>query len=165
MPSAIPSTRRDLDFDAVLRAERSHLYGIAHAILRDPPLAEDAVQDALLRAWRSWDSLRDESARRAWLVRICVNQCLNSRRAQLRRLLVSLRADAAAPTDPRLDGRLLDLDRAVLRLSPRQRAALLLHYHRGYSIDECADLMGCRPGSVRTHVARALDALRREMAT
>lgn len=165
MPAAIPSTRRDLDFDSVLRAERGHLYGIAHAILRDPPLAEDAVQDALVRAWRSWDSLRDESARRAWLVRICVNQCLNSRRAKLRRLMVTLRADAPALPDPRLDGRLVDLDRATLKLSPRQRAALLLHYHHGYSIDECADLLGCRPGSVRTHVARALQTLRREMAS
>ena len=157
-------TRRSIDFDDVLREERSHLYGIAHAILRDPPLAEDAVQDALIRAWRSWDSLRDESARRAWLVRITVNQCINGRRTRLRHLVTGLTHAAAAPADPRLDGRLLDLDRGVTRLSPRQRAALVLHYHHGYSIDECADLMGCRPGSVRTHVARALDALRREMA-
>ena len=162
-PAAEP-TRRGLDFDDVLREERGHLYGVAHAILRDGPLAEDAVQDALVRAWRSWDSLRDESARRAWLVRITVNQCLNGRRTRLRRLVVELTHREAAAADPRLDGRLLDLDRGVLRLSPRQRAALVLHYHHGYSVDECADLMGCRPGSVRTHIARALDALRREMA-
>lgn len=162
-PAAEP-TRRGSDFDEVLGEERRRLYGIAHAILRDASLAEDAVQDALVRAWRSWDSLRDESARPAWLVRITVNQCLNGRRTRLRHLVVALAHSQAAPADTRLDGRLLDLDRAVVRLSPRQRAALVLHYHHGYSVDECSDLMGCRPGSVRTHIARALAALRKEMA-
>ena len=47
---------------------------------------------------------------------------------------------------------------------PKQRAAMFLHYHHGYSIDECADLMSCRAGSVRTHLARALASMRKEMA-
>ena len=65
--------------------------------------------------------------------------------------------------DAVIEGRLVDLDRSYRRLSPKQRAAVFLHYHHGYSIDECADLMTCGAGSVRTHLARALASMRKEM--
>ena len=70
----------------------------------------------------------------------------------------------SAVADPRFEGRLVDLDRSYRKLSPRQRAAVFLHYHHGYSIDECADLMSCGSGSVRTHLARAMASMRKEMA-
>jgi RNA polymerase sigma factor (sigma-70 family) len=57
----------------------------------------------------------------------------------------------------------LDLERAFARLSLRQRAVLALHYHYGYPLDECAGLMRCRPGTVRSHLARALARLRKEL--
>jgi len=57
----------------------------------------------------------------------------------------------------------LDLDRAYAALSARQRAALLLFYHHGHSVEECGELMSCAPGTVRSHLARALTALRKEM--
>ena len=155
----------DASFDAALDSHRRRLYGIAYAILRDHAEAEDALQEAMLKAWRSWTTLRDEDARQSWLIRICVNHCVNRRRSR-RRHGEAGPADARdqAPVDPRFGGRLVDLDRSYLRLSPRQRAAVLLHYHHGYSIDECADLMSCRAGSVRTHLARALASMRKEMA-
>ncbi len=158
------AAEREASFDALLDRERRRLYGIAYSILRDHAEAEDALQEAMLKAWRSWDSVRDESARASWLVRICVNHCIN-RRTGLRRLRLGRTVDARdmATPHPRFDGRLVDLDRSYLRLSPRQRAAVFLHYHHGYSIDECAALMSCRPGSVRTHIARALASMRREM--
>jgi RNA polymerase sigma factor (sigma-70 family) len=163
----VPATPRVADaegsFDRLLSAERRRLYGVAYSILRDHAEAEDALQDAMLKAWRSWGSVRDESARRTWLMRVCVNHCIN-RRQGLRLHLgrVATARDAADP-DPRFEGRLVDLDRSYRGLSPRQRAAVFLHYHHGYSIDECADLMSCRAGSVRTHLARALTSMRKEM--
>lgn len=164
----VPSTPLVADaeaaFDDVLDANRRRLYGIAYSILRDHAEAEDAFQDAMLRAWRSWHTLRDESARQSWLVRICVNHCINRRHGLLvRRSRATDEWDAAAP-DPRFEGRLVDLDRSYRRLSPKQRAAIVLHYHHGYSVEECAGLMGCRAGSVRTHLARALASMRTEMA-
>ncbi|MBJ7610352.1 MAG: RNA polymerase sigma factor [Candidatus Dormibacteraeota bacterium] len=154
----------EASFDALLGAERRRLYGIAYSILRDHSDAEDALQDAMLKAWRSWDSVRDESARQTWMVRICVNHCINRRQGLRLRLARVTHSGDAAPPDPRFEGRLVDLDRSYRKLSPRQRAAVFLHYHHGYSIDECADLMSCRPGSVRTHLARALASMRKEMA-
>lgn len=163
-----PATARTADaeaaFDALLDAQRRRLYGIAYSILRDHGEAEDALQDAMLKAWRAWSSVRDESARPTWLARICVNHCISRRRRLgLRSSRVTHGSDPAAP-DPRFEGRLVDLDRSYRRLSPRQRAAVFLHYHHGYSIDECAELMSCRAGSVRTHIARALASMRKEMA-
>jgi DNA-directed RNA polymerase specialized sigma24 family protein len=55
------------------------------------------------------------------------------------------------------------MDRAYRHLSLRQRAAITLNYRHGYSVEECAGFMGCRPGTVRTHVARGLATLRKEL--
>jgi RNA polymerase sigma factor (sigma-70 family) len=162
-PSVSRAAGAEAGFDALLVAQRRTLYGIAYSILHDHAEAEDALQEAMLKAWRSWDSVRDEGARPRWLMRICVNHCIN-RRSWLRlRPRPVAHGDTAAVPDPRFDARLVDLDRSYRNLSPRQRAAVFLHYHHGYSVDECAELMSCRPGSVRTHLARALASMRREM--
>jgi RNA polymerase sigma-70 factor, ECF subfamily len=164
VPTTPRAARAEASFDSLLNAERRRLYGIAYSILRDHAEAEDALQDAMLKAWRSWGSVRDERARPTWLVRICVNHCINRRRWLRVRLTAAAQANEAAAPDPRFEGRLVDLDRSYRRLSPKQRAAVFLHYHHGYSIEECADLMSCRAGSVRTHLARALASMRKEMA-
>jgi RNA polymerase sigma factor (sigma-70 family) len=165
VPGTVRTADAEAGFDALLNAQRQRLYGVAYSILRDHAEAEDALQDALLKAWRSWDSLRDEGARTTWLVRICVNHCINRRKGlRLRGFTTAPRSDDVAVADPRFEGRLVDLDRSYRKLSPRQRAAVFLHYHHGYSIDECADLMSCGAGSVRTHLARAMASMRKEMA-
>jgi RNA polymerase sigma factor (sigma-70 family) len=121
------------------------------------------VQETLTRAWARQATLRDAAARRAWLTRICVNHCI-SRRRHLGRLP---RAFADPPRPPLdgwdLDTRGLDLDRACAALSARQRAALVPFYHHGHSIEESGELVPCAPGTVRSHLARALAALRKEM--
>lgn len=163
-PAASRPTAVDTGFDALLRTERRRLYGIAYSILRDHAEAEDALQEAMFRAWKSWGTVHNPEARPSWLVRICVNHCINRRRGlRLRGFTVAPGRGDEAPVDPRFAGRLVDLDRSYRRLSPRQRAAIFLHYHHGYSIDECADLMRCSAGSVRTHLARAIASMRREM--
>jgi RNA polymerase sigma-70 factor (ECF subfamily) len=153
----------EASFDALLSAEKRRLYAIACSILRDPTEAEDAVQEAVFRAWRGWRTVRSEDARATWLVRICVNHCINRRRGLSLRRPAAANEQAAAPTDPRFDARLVDLDRSYRALSPKQRAAVALHYHHGYSLGECADLMRCSVSSVRTHLARAIASMRKEM--
>jgi RNA polymerase sigma-70 factor (ECF subfamily) len=148
-------------FEAVALGQARRLFGIAHAILGDAGEAEDAVQESLVLAWRRWDSLRDEAARGAWLTRICVNHCIR-RRGLLRRLHpLGLPHGHAAPPAP-ADAATI-IGSAFDRLSVRQRAVLTLHYHHGYSLDECAALMRCRPGTVRSHLARGLASLREEL--
>ena len=158
------------DFDAVADGQARRLYGLAFSILRDAGEAEDAVQETMVRAWRRWDSLRDEAVRTGWLTRICVNHCL-TRRSLLARLPWPsggrddvLPVHSASPAGSNVgDPRGARLHDAFGRLSVRQRAVLSLHYHYGYSLDEAAALIGCRPGTARSHLARGLAALRTEL--
>lgn len=149
-------------FEEIVRTEARRLFVVANGVLRDPDEAEDAVQETLLRAWRSWHQLRDEERRRAWLTRICINHCLRRREGLLRRWL-PLPGDVERLEARPLDAADPDLDRACRRLSARQRAVITLHYRFGYSLDECAEMLGSRPGTVRSHLNRALTALRREL--
>ena len=147
-------------FEQAVRAESRVLYSLARSILGDQQEAEDAVQDTMEIAWRSWRSLRDPQRRNAWLRQICVRRCL-----RVKRRLFGLLPLSEHDRDPRLSPTTdPDLDRAFRRLSRHQRAVIRLHYHDGYSLDECAGLMGCRPGTVRSHLARALASLRQELS-
>jgi RNA polymerase sigma-70 factor, ECF subfamily len=152
-------------FDAVVVQDARRLYSLALSILRDAGEAEDAVQETQLKAWRSWDSVSRMERPASWLTRVCVNHCI-SRRRHLRSsgwppLAQNDEASPAGRPEAGVD--LVDVDRAYRRLSLKQRAAITLNYRHGYSIEECAVFMGCRPGTVRTHVARGLATLRKEL--
>lgn len=152
-------------FQAVAVPGARRLYSLALSILRDEGEAEDAVQETLLKAWRSWDSVSRMERPVGWLTRVCVNHCISRRRHLRSRgwpplaLIEEVARNAAE--SPSAD--LIDMDRAYRRLSLKQRAAITLTYRHGYSVEECAVLMGCRPGTVRTHVARGLATLRKEL--
>ena len=156
---------RDAAFHLAVRDESRRLFAVAFAILRDPAEAEDAVQETMMKAWSAWHQLRDTERRRPWLTRICVNHCIGRKRLRLSRWLLpgSDAVERGSPTQDDFVCQDLDLDRAYQRLSVQQRAVVVLHYHHGYPLDECADLMGCRPGTVRSHLNRALTTLRREV--
>src|ERR1700686_3982572 len=152
-------------FEAVAVPDARRLYSLALSILRDEGEAEDAVQETLLKAWRSWESVARMERPAAWLTRVCVNHCI-SRRRNLRLRgwpPLALIEDAASRGDPGTLASLVDVDRVYRRLSLKQRAAITLNYRQGYSVEECAVFMGCRPGTVRTHLARGLAALRKEL--
>jgi RNA polymerase sigma-70 factor (ECF subfamily) len=148
----------------LVEAQQRRLFLIALSIVRDPSEAEDAVQESFLLAWRKWDALRDEAKRQQWLTTICVRHCLRRRRGLLRWRLADPDTTTAAAEHVRFEGRLVDLDRAQATLSRQQRAALVLSYQYGYSADQSAELMGLAPGTVRSHLARALATLRKEMS-
>jgi len=120
-----------------------------------------------LIGWRRWSSLRDPASSGAWLAKICVHHCVRRKRSLVRWLSFDPSAQqlrAEADFHMRDGGRFADIDRAYARLSVRQRAVVSLHYHHGYTLVECADLMGCSPGSVSQHLARALRSLRRDLS-
>jgi len=143
----------------VVDAEGPRLYALALSVLGDPHEAEDAVQDTMVQAWRDWSALHDPTRRRAWLATICLRTCLRLRhrlRARWRNSPIpEQQADrrAPAPTD-------LDLVAACRLLSRQQRSVVALHYVYGFSLDECAEVMRCRAGTVRPHLHRALAKLR-----
>jgi RNA polymerase sigma-70 factor, ECF subfamily len=158
--------QEDPAFEAMVTRESRRLWILALSILRDDGEAEDAVQDVLLKAWRSRQSLGDIAATGPWLTRVLINHCISRRRHLQIRGLWGRRplhesTAAALPGTP--SGDLVDADRAYRHLSSRQRAAISLNYWHGYSIEECAEIMGCRPGTVRSHLARGWASLHKEL--
>jgi RNA polymerase sigma-70 factor (ECF subfamily) len=156
-------------FGAFARDCSRRLFGIALAILIDDGEAEDAVQEAFWKAWKARDRAPDSDRLTAWMIRICVNQCLDRRRFLLLRGFRRHGSDEelkhrAAPVDHLSEGARIDVARAFAALSARQRTAVVLRHQYGYSLEDCADLMGCRISSVRTHLSRGLASLRKELS-
>lgn len=132
------------------------LFRAALAILKDPHEAEDAVQDAFLRWLEKRPEFRDGEHEKAWLLTVTANGCKSRLRAAKRHPVVELLDVYPAPEG---DGR--ELVEAILTLPANQRAAVHLHYYEGYTTDEIARILGQRPGTVRSHLSRAREALRR----
>jgi RNA polymerase sigma-70 factor (ECF subfamily) len=161
--SAARITSVDHEFVPIVRSHAGRLFAIAFTILQDRGDAEDAVQEVMLIAWQGWAKTSPYADARPWLNKICVNHCL-SRRSVLRLRIgrtAALDLSLAAPEPVAGD---TQLSAAYEGLSRRQRAVVLLHYHFGYSLDECAEMMNCRPGTARSHLHRALKALREAMS-
>ena len=132
------------------------LFRAALAILGDVQEAEDAVQDTFLRYLEKRPELRDGEHEKAWLLKVTANRCKSVLRARRRHPAVELLDVYPAPdTDCR------ELMEAIFALPPKQRAAVHLHYYEGYTSDEIGAILGQRPGTVRAHLSRARDSLRR----
>lgn len=161
--SGAENRSNEIDFERLIDAEARRLYRLALAIVDDPTEAEDAVQETMVIAWRRWSSLQDMSNASAWLTRVCVRECIRQRRVRRRRTGgPSFEERQYQFSD--LGERLMDLHRAYQHLSARQRAMVTLHHHDGFTIDECAAFLGCRPGTARSHLGRAMAKLRKELA-
>lgn len=139
-----------------------------------PADAEDAAQEAILRAWQMWDSLNDEAAVRAWLLRITVNICLQWRRGWLgKRLARTQPLDEAdgdlyvAPLsdDPGASDHTgaLDIRAALNRLDAEQRLVLVLRFYLDMDSHEAGAALGIPAATFRTRLRRALLALREAM--
>jgi RNA polymerase sigma-70 factor (ECF subfamily) len=152
-------------FGELVRRHRDRLWAVALRTLGDPEEAADAVQDALLSAYRAAAGFRGDAAVTTWLHRIVVNACLDrARRRQVRRT-VPLPGEDADEDRPRLDvavvrdptGELdtrLDVAAALATLPVEQRAALVLVDLQGFSVDESAHILGVPPGTVKSRCAR-----------
>lgn len=155
----------DRDAFAVLaRAAAARLDAAARLILRDREHARDAVQEALIRAWRDLPGLRDPDRFDAWLYRLLSNAAIDEARRRRRRVIeVKITfADIGAHEDP--TGRLVDrdaLERALADLAPEQRALVVLHYYLGLPLPEAAQALGISLGAAKSRLHRSIGALRR----
>ena len=140
-----------------------HLFAIAQRILRDVDRAEDALQDALVIAWRDLRGLRDPDRFDAWLGRVLVHECLDLATRERRRgaNLRALPVDGPAGPDDLLTVADRDqLERGFRRLPPDQRAILVLHHFAGYTPSEIAESLGIPPGTARSRLHHAHRAMR-----
>src|SRR6188472_1719687 len=150
-------------FAALVREVGGRCMSIAHRILRDTNLAEDAVQVALVKVWRELPTLRELDRFDAWLHRILVNACYaEARRGRRFAADVSvLESDGPAAPDAYLSVHDRDqLDRAFRRLPPDQRAVLVFRYGLGMSVPEVAEHLGIPLGTAKSRLFHATAAVR-----
>jgi len=150
-------------FVALISTRGDRLYAIAQRILRDIDRAEDALQDALVIAWRDLRGLRDPDRFDAWLHRLLVHVCVQQAVRERRRTanLRLLPADGPTGADELLTLADRDqLERGFRRLPPEQRAILVLHHFVGYTPGEIAETLGIPPGTARSRLHTAHRAMR-----
>ncbi len=150
-------------FADLVRARGDRLFALAQRILRDVDRTGDALQDALVIAWRDLPSLRDPDRFDAWLHRLVVRACLAEAVRHRRRVsnLHTLPDDLPVPFDEsRWVADRDQLERGFQRLTPEQRALLVLRHYAGMEPAEIAVIVGIPPGTVRSRLTRAHQAMR-----
>jgi RNA polymerase sigma-70 factor (ECF subfamily) len=146
--------------------ELDRSYRLAGLILGSEGEAEDAVGDALERAWRDIDDLRDHDRFQAWFDRIVVNACRDVLRRRGRVRFVPLDAEAGPPAHDAFRA-VIDADeafRAVAALPFEEREVVVLHFWADLTLDAAADRLGLPPGTVRSRLHRALVRMREGFA-
>ena len=150
-------------FDALIGRVGDHLHSVARRILRDPYLAEDATQRALLDAWQNLPRLRDPDRFEAWAHRLLVKACHAEARREGRHRghLALLSTDASVVVDPSSSiADQSELDHAFRQLGVEHRTVVVLIHYVGMSPAEAAEAMGTPVGTVRSRLHYALKALR-----
>ncbi|MEV0679011.1 SigE family RNA polymerase sigma factor [Actinosynnema sp. NPDC050436] len=153
------------DFDRFVADRLDRLLGYATALTCDKHLAQDIVQDVLLRAQKRWDRIGALDAPHLYVRRMVTNDYLSWWRRRAARDVVSSHAalDEVAPAvaDHAVRHAERDAMRARIAVLPRrQRAAVVLRYYDDSTDEEIAALLGCTVGTVRSHISRALKTLR-----
>jgi RNA polymerase sigma-70 factor (ECF subfamily) len=147
-------------FDVIARSMTARLYAIALRILRDVHLAEDAVQDSLVDAWRDLRALRDPALFDGWVTRILVRNCY--RAAKRDRSTRRIAPPPPAPT-PDVSTEVAERERieqAFLQLTPDHRIVVVMRYYLGWEPTEIADALGVAAGTIRSRLHYGLEALR-----
>ena len=150
-------------FASLCVAVGDRLHAVAHRILRDTDLAEDATQQALLAIWRDLPQLRDPARFEAWSYRLLVRACYaEGKRSRHWAPNLHLIASEALAV-PAESGSVVDrdqLERGFRRLSIDHRAVVVLHHYLDLSVDEIAETLNVPVGTVRSRLHHAMRGLR-----
>src|SRR4051812_11366724 len=161
-------TSRSDAFAALTDRHLDDAYRLAAVILSDALEAEDAVHDAAVTAWRSFDQLREPAKFEAWFSRIVVNECRDRLRSRRRHRVTALHlGDANAGATPDGVERVASLDalaRAFAVLEPDEQVVVALRFWRDLPIDAIAARVGIPPGTVKSRLHNALGRLRSAIA-
>jgi RNA polymerase sigma-70 factor (ECF subfamily) len=159
-------------FERLYRAHAGRVHAVCLRVLADRGHAEEATQDAFVRAWQRLGSFRGESAFGSWLYRLAANVAVDRLRRERRReggiVGDGLDPDGApgtgraepVPAARAPEGAGIDLERAIRALPPRARAVFVLHDLEGYRHREIADLAGIAEGTSKAQLHRARRILR-----
>ena len=153
---------------------------LAFSLLGNEEDAKDAAQEAFIRAFRALGRFKFQAEFSTWLYRIVVNSCRDAEARRRRHaadvvigtpneddssvLFVDVDDPSIGPGDQLVNRELAaQLSRAIRRLAAHQRTAFVLHHLEGLSLQEAAQVTGCRVGTVKSHLFRAMDHLRKQL--
>jgi RNA polymerase sigma-70 factor (ECF subfamily) len=153
------------EFGRLAAPELSAFYQLATRIVGNRGEAEDAVNEAILRAWGSFDRLRDLSSFKPWLMRIVVNVCRNDLRHRRVLRIDPLGEDDRQAPDSFEGGPLIDaVGQAVECLSPEQRAVVVLRFWNDLAVDEIARALRVPSGTVKWRLHAANRRMKAELS-
>ena len=165
MEAAIVSERA-ADAGSLIRSRVDAAFRLARAILLDDRDAEDAVQEAVLSAWRRQAAIRDPERFDAWFDRIVVNECRDQLRKRRRAVPVAAAPVGFEPMAAAPDtGTDADLDRALASLSVDHRIVVVMRYLQDRTVDDIAARLDIPAGTVKSRLHHALKALRADLET
>jgi RNA polymerase sigma-70 factor (sigma-E family) len=155
----------EAEYAEFVAASLHRLHRMAYAVCGDRELAEDAVQSALVSAYRTWPRVRDAASSEAYLRKMVVNQLLTWRRRKS--WSTSALGHAVEPSRASHEDQVVEHQRvwtAVGLLPPRQRAVIVLRYYEGMSEAEISEVLGIRPGTVKSQASAAVAHLHATLA-
>jgi RNA polymerase sigma-70 factor (ECF subfamily) len=160
-------------FATLVTRHQRYVYNLAYRLLRERQEAEDLTQEAFLRAWRGLGGFRGDSRFTTWLYRIVTNLCCN-RLSGLRRQLAQVDAECldGLPSPTALDPpaaveaaeQRAYVQRQVAALPAKYRLVVTLFYLQGFSYREMSEVLDLPLGTVKTHLFRARERLKRQLA-
>ena len=140
-------------------------FRLAAVMLADRAAAEDAVQEASIKAWRKLGQLRgDQRSLRSWFLSIVANECRMARRQRWWSVVRLAEPPRAEDTTDHYGGTAGDVRRALLRLKPEDRLPLVLHFYLDLPLDEVARTLGISESAAKSRVYRAAQRLRPELS-
>ena len=157
-----PDSRRDQTIEKLILQYQTPLLRLCYLQLQDRALAEDAVQETFLKAYRGFASFRGDCSEKTWLTRIAVNTCRDFQRGGWfrhtdRRVTPEMLPVGEVQPDPED----LDLSLAVLRLPRKMREAILLYYYQDMGTEEIAEALGIAQSTVSNRLRRGREKLRK----
>ena len=148
------------EFERRVRACTPRLFRVCYAILPERADRDDAIQEALLKAWRRRGTLRDEAVFETWLTRIAINECKSMLRRRRRMPVAELDERIPASGDAIPD---LALHNALQGLELKLRMPVVLHYAEGYTMTETARLLGIPVGTAKHRLEQAKTILKERL--
>ena len=157
-----PDSRRDQTIERLITQYQTSLLRLCYVQLQDQALAEDAVQETFLKAYKGFDSFRGDSSEKTWLTRIAVNTCRDFQRGGwFKHTDRRVTPDMLPVGTIQPDTEDLDLSLAVMKLPRKMREAILLYYYQDMSTEEIAETLGIAQSSVSNRLRRGREKLRK----
>ena len=157
-----PDSRRDQTIERLITQYQTSLLRLCYVQLQDQALAEDAVQETFLKAYKGFDSFRGDSSEKTWLTRIAVNTCRDFQRGGwFKHTDRRVTPDMLPIGTVQPDTEDLDLSLAVMKLPRKMREAILLYYYQDMSTEEIAETLGIAQSSVSNRLRRGREKLRK----